>query len=95
MKLRVNFLNTPLQRKIKSTIDILQRTTAKPLKKGLMESSSKLAIHSVEDADRASHALEEINTAVALISDMATQIATAAEEQNARDGWNYPKHYDH
>ncbi|MCG6507531.1 chemotaxis protein, partial [Vibrio parahaemolyticus] len=29
----------------------------------------------------ATHALEEINAAVALISDMATQIATAAEEQ--------------
>ncbi|NOJ04804.1 methyl-accepting chemotaxis protein [Vibrio splendidus] len=64
---------------IKSTIDILQKTTGQAVE--LMESSSKLAIHSVEDADRASHALEEINTAVALISDMATQIATAAEEQ--------------
>ncbi|SEF49319.1 methyl-accepting chemotaxis protein [Vibrio hangzhouensis] len=64
---------------IKSTIDTLQRTTAQAVE--LMESSSKLALHSVEDADRASHALEEINSAVALISDMATQIATAAEEQ--------------
>ncbi|MGR5176564.1 methyl-accepting chemotaxis protein [Vibrio mediterranei] len=64
---------------IKSTIDTLQRTTGQAVE--LMESSSRLALHSVEDADRASHALEEINSAVALISDMATQIATAAEEQ--------------
>lgn len=64
---------------IKSTIDILQRTTSQAV--DLMESSAKLALHSVEDADRASDALEEINSAVALISDMATQIATAAEEQ--------------
>ncbi len=64
---------------IKSTIDVLQRTTSQAV--DLMESSSKLALNSVEDADRASDALEEINSAVALISDMATQIATAAEEQ--------------
>lgn len=64
---------------IKATIDVLQRTTAQAVE--LMETSSKLALHSVEDVDRASLALEEINTSVALISDMATQIATAAEEQ--------------
>ncbi len=46
---------------IKSTI-ILQRTTTQAVELG---NSSKLAMHSVEDADRASHALEEINTAVA------------------------------
>jgi methyl-accepting chemotaxis protein len=64
---------------IKSTIDTLQKTTVKAV--SLMESSSKLAMSSVSDADNASHALEEISAAVSLISDMATQIATAAEEQ--------------
>jgi len=39
-----------------------------------MENSSKLAGNSVADADKATQALEEINTAVTLISDMATQI---------------------
>lgn len=64
---------------IKSTISVLQETTQRAV--ALMENSSKLANNSVADADTATHALEEINTAVALISDMATQIATAAEEQ--------------
>ncbi|WP_159738380.1 methyl-accepting chemotaxis protein [Vibrio atypicus] len=64
---------------IKATIDILQTTTAKAV--SIMESSADLAGNSVVDADRAAGALEEINAAVALISDMATQIATAAEEQ--------------
>lgn len=64
---------------IKSTIDILQQTTSRAV--NLMQSSSKLANSSVEDADRATLALEEISSSVTLISDMATQIATAAEEQ--------------
>lgn len=64
---------------IKSTIDTLQQTTGRAV--ALMGSSSTLANNSVEDADRATLALEEISTAVTLISDMATQIATAAEEQ--------------
>lgn len=64
---------------IKSTIDKLQEITKRAV--GLMDSSSVLADSSVEDADKASHALEEINAAVSLISDMASQIATAAEEQ--------------
>ncbi|MFV0447001.1 MAG: methyl-accepting chemotaxis protein [Vibrio sp.] len=64
---------------IKATIDTLQETTKKAVT--LMASSSTLAANSVEDVDKASLALEEINAAVALISDMATQIATAAEEQ--------------
>lgn len=64
---------------IKSTIDTLQETTKRAV--SLMQSSSTLAENSVEDADKASGALEEIKAAVALISDMATQIATAAEEQ--------------
>ncbi|MDF2153638.1 methyl-accepting chemotaxis protein [Vibrio sp. CAU 1672] len=64
---------------IKATIDVLLNTTANAV--AIMESSAGLAGHSVRDADKASMALEEINAAVALISDMATQIATAAEEQ--------------
>ena len=46
-----------------------------------MEKSQSLASHSVEDAVAASRALDEITRAVSLISDMSTQIATAAEEQ--------------
>jgi methyl-accepting chemotaxis protein len=64
---------------IKSTIETLQRTTQRAVT--LMERSSKLALGSVGDADAASQALNEINSAVATISNMATQIATAAEEQ--------------
>ncbi|MDD9180033.1 MULTISPECIES: methyl-accepting chemotaxis protein [Aliivibrio] len=64
---------------IKSTIDILQQTTSRAV--NLMQSSSDLANRSVVDADRATLALEEISASVTLISDMATQIATAAEEQ--------------
>ena len=64
---------------IQSTIDTLQRTTQQAV--ALMEKSQSLASHSVEDAVAASRALEEITRAVSLISDMSTQIATAAEEQ--------------
>ncbi len=64
---------------IKSTIDTLQDTTKRAVT--LMENSAHLAVRSVEDADKASESLKEINDAVTLISDMATQIATAAEEQ--------------
>ncbi|MDG2723113.1 methyl-accepting chemotaxis protein, partial [Vibrio parahaemolyticus] len=64
---------------IRSTIETLQQTTQRAVT--IMDKSSQLAQGSVEDADRAALALDEINAAVALISDMATQIATAAEEQ--------------
>ena len=64
---------------IKATIDILQQTTTRAV--SLMDSSSNLANTSVSDADQATNALSEIHEAVSLISDMATQIATAAEEQ--------------
>nr|WP_238768256.1 methyl-accepting chemotaxis protein [Vibrio alginolyticus]MCG6335247.1 methyl-accepting chemotaxis protein [Vibrio alginolyticus] len=64
---------------IRSTIETLQQTTQRAV--AIMDTSSQLAQGSVEDADRAALALDEINAAVALISDMATQIATAAEEQ--------------
>ena len=65
---------------IKSTIDVLQSITQKAVT--FMESSSNLAAGSVQDADQATQALDEINRAVAVISDMATQIATAAEQQS-------------
>lgn len=65
---------------IKSTIETLQNTTQLAVE--LMARSSELADGSVEDADRASQALDEITSAVAMISDMAAQIATAAEEQS-------------
>ncbi|MFB9216943.1 methyl-accepting chemotaxis protein [Vibrio sinaloensis] len=64
---------------IKNTITVLQETTSRAV--AIMSSSAELAGMTVEDADRAANALGEINTAVTLISDMATQIATAAEEQ--------------
>lgn len=64
---------------IQSTIDTLQRTTQQAV--ALMEKSQDLAKLSVQDAEAASHALNEITRAVSLISDMSIQIATAAEEQ--------------
>ncbi|SON48034.1 methyl-accepting chemotaxis protein [Vibrio tapetis] len=64
---------------IQSTIETLQQTTASAV--ALMESSQGLASNSVEDADAAVRSLEEITQAITLISDMAGQIATAAEEQ--------------
>ena len=64
---------------IKSTIETLQHKTQHAVT--LMAHSSKLAQGSVGDADAASPALNKINSAVARISDMATQIATATEEQ--------------
>ncbi|PSU33998.1 chemotaxis protein [Photobacterium lutimaris] len=64
---------------IQSMIATLQQITTKAVE--LMQTSSKLAQCTVNDADEATVALEQINTSVAMISDMATQIATAAEEQ--------------
>ncbi len=64
---------------IQATIETLQQTTASAV--SLMESSQGLASNSVEDADAAVRSLEEITKAITLISDMAGQIATAAEEQ--------------
>lgn len=66
-------------KEIHATIETLQNTTANAVE--LMQASQLLAKHSVSDADAAAGALEEITSAVALISDMAGQIATAAEEQ--------------
>lgn len=64
---------------IKATIETLQSTTVDAV--GLMEKSVTLATDSADDADKASAALEEISNSVKSISDMAMQIATAAEEQ--------------
>ena len=64
---------------IHATIETLQKMTARAVL--LMQTSQALATNSVSDADEAALALEEITQAVSLISDMAGQIATAAEEQ--------------
>lgn len=64
---------------IYETIETLQQTTSNAVT--LMQSSQALAGNSVNDANEATVAIEEITQAVALISDMASQIATAAEEQ--------------
>ncbi|EKB29809.1 methyl-accepting chemotaxis protein [Aeromonas dhakensis] len=69
---------------IQSTIETLQQTTARAV--SLMQTSQGLADNSVKDADAAVAALEEITQAVSLISDMAGQIATAAEEQTQVTG---------
>ncbi|MGU5845953.1 methyl-accepting chemotaxis protein [Aeromonas hydrophila] len=69
---------------IQSTIETLQQTTARAV--SLMQTSQGLADNSVKDADAAAAALEEITLAVSLISDMAGQIATAAEEQTQVTG---------
>ncbi|GAA3708336.1 methyl-accepting chemotaxis protein [Oceanisphaera sediminis] len=69
---------------IQVTINTLQQATAEAVK--LMDTSRNLAELSVEDAEAAAGALTEITTAVGLISDMASQIATAAEEQSQVTG---------
>ncbi|MCW3171125.1 methyl-accepting chemotaxis protein [Shewanella subflava] len=69
---------------IHQTIDTLQQTTSNAVT--LMESSQALADNSVKDAIEAAVAIEQITQAVALISDMASQIATAAEEQTQVTG---------
>ncbi|GGB35617.1 methyl-accepting chemotaxis protein [Oceanisphaera marina] len=69
---------------IQETITTLQQATKEAVQ--LMETSRNLAELSVEDADAAAEALTEITTAVSLISDMASQIATAAEEQSQVTG---------
>ncbi|MBM7455324.1 methyl-accepting chemotaxis protein [Oceanisphaera litoralis] len=69
---------------IQVTIKTLQQATAEAVK--LMDTSRNLAELSVEDAEAAAAALTEITTAVSLISDMASQIATAAEEQSQVTG---------
>ncbi|MBB1318598.1 methyl-accepting chemotaxis protein [Shewanella sp. SR43-4] len=64
---------------IYTTIETLQSTTKQAV--CLMDSSKTLANNSVDDVNAAANALEEITEAVNMISDMAGQIAIAAEEQ--------------
>ncbi|MDA0147694.1 methyl-accepting chemotaxis protein [Vibrio sp. LaRot3] len=64
---------------IQQMIETLQSTTVKAV--GIMGDSRMLADTSVADADSASASLTQIQAAVEVISDMATQIASAAEEQ--------------
>lgn len=64
---------------IQQMIETLQNTTGKAV--GIMGDSRQLAETSVADADSAAVSLTQIQEAVERISDMATQIASAAEEQ--------------
>lgn len=66
-------------KEIQQMIDTLQSTTGKAV--SIMNDSRALATTSVNDAINASQSLEQIRTVVSAISDMATHIATAAEEQ--------------
>ncbi|MCD9481424.1 methyl-accepting chemotaxis protein [Photobacterium phosphoreum] len=66
---------------IQQMIETLQQTTGQAV--GIMEDSRHLAETSVDDANSASASLAQITTAVNNISDMATQIASAAEEQSS------------
>ncbi|MFS1164623.1 methyl-accepting chemotaxis protein, partial [Aeromonas salmonicida] len=66
---------------IQQMIETLQQTTRRAV--GGMETSRQLAGTSVEDAEAANQSLSLINQAIGSISDMATQIAAAAEEQTS------------
>ena len=66
---------------IQKMIESLQRGTQEAT--GVMERSQRRAQSSVEQANNAGAALESIATAVATITNMTVQIASAAEEQNA------------
>jgi methyl-accepting chemotaxis protein len=66
---------------IQSMIEVLQKTTQNAVKS--MESSQLLTDTSVKDAETASESLTQIREAIVTINDMATQIATAAEEQSS------------
>ena len=69
---------------IQQMIEALQQTTRRAV--GGMETSRQLAGTSVEDAEAANESLARINEAIGAISDMATQIAAAAEEQTSVTG---------
>lgn len=66
---------------IRSMIDTLQQNTRQAVES--METSTELAGQSVGYAEAASESLNQITQAITEISDMATQIASAAEEQRA------------
>ncbi|MCW8332131.1 methyl-accepting chemotaxis protein [Photobacterium sp. SDRW27] len=65
---------------IQQTIETLQQTTTEAV--SIMGDSKMLAETSVTDAASASDSLNHITQSVNQISDMATQIASAAEEQS-------------
>ena len=66
---------------IQAMIETLQQTAAKAVKS--MTQSHEMAEISVADATSASESLVQISKAITDISDMAIQIATAAEEQTS------------
>lgn len=66
-------------KEIQQMIETLQSTTGKAV--GIMDDSRMLAGTSVDDANAAAASLTQIHESVERISDMATQIASAAEEQ--------------
>lgn len=66
---------------IQAMIETLQQTAAKAVKS--MTQSHDMAEISVADANSASESLLQIGKAITAISDMAIQIATAAEEQTS------------
>ncbi|NVN83056.1 MULTISPECIES: methyl-accepting chemotaxis protein [unclassified Vibrio] len=65
---------------IQQTIELLQSTTSNAV--NVMDQSQNKAMESVAVATTASTNITSINSAVDLISDMAAQIAAAAEEQS-------------
>jgi methyl-accepting chemotaxis protein len=65
---------------IQAMITSLQGTAQNAV--SIMDDSRTLATGSVSNADSASRSLNNINEAVGVISSMASQIATAAEEQS-------------
>ncbi len=66
---------------IQTMIETLQQTTARAVT--IMERGHRLARTSVGDADAAHQRLGQITAAISSIADMATQIASAAEEQTS------------
>ena len=60
-----------------------------------METSRQLAGTSVEDAEAANLSLGRINEAIGAISDMATQIAAAAEGADLGDRRDQPQHREY
>ncbi|EAR54650.1 putative methyl-accepting chemotaxis protein [Photobacterium sp. SKA34] len=66
---------------IQQMIETLQKTTGQAV--NIMDDSRHLSETSVDDANAAAVSLSQITTAVNTINDMATQIASAAEEQSS------------
>lgn len=66
---------------IKAMIDSLQDSSKQAVE--IMSSSKEQAESSVQNAQSAGEALDQITTSISTINDMAAQIATAAEEQTS------------